>query len=125
MVMTPRLGFDREIEAGLREANHSLRPEKSPETLAAAGKEERKLFTVRAAVGCDNICALNATLDAAAVATSIDGYYAATSCVSGTEKERRREQRSEVISGSNPVRNMERVRVNPIPSYLISSFVLN
>lgn len=43
MVTTPRLGLDREREAGLRDSGRSLRPEKSPATLPVAGKGERKL----------------------------------------------------------------------------------
>ena len=43
MVMTPRLGLEREREAGLRESGRSWIPEKSPETLPVAGKGEKKL----------------------------------------------------------------------------------
>ncbi|KAK8658243.1 hypothetical protein V6N13_036453 [Hibiscus sabdariffa] len=92
MVTTPRLGLEREREAGLRESGRSLNPEKSPATLPTAGKEERKLverearrevdgedvkvllgLAIRAVVGGDSMCAWTAKLDAAAVATSIDG----------------------------------------------------
>ncbi|KAK8603553.1 hypothetical protein V6N13_096031 [Hibiscus sabdariffa] len=95
MVTTPRLGLEREREAGLRESGRSLNPEKSPATLPTARKEERKLverearrevdgedvkvrlgFEIRAVVGGDSMCAWTAKLDAAAVATSIGGCSA-------------------------------------------------